>query len=190
MDRISSRTARVTWTLTNQMPDQAPDHLTLRVTFSNRSLVDLQTLPGDVTSATLESLIPAHEYMLTLTAENADGEVTSNPLSFTSQEGPPAISLLEVERLNRTSFIMMIHLAYTGGGEVSVAEVFYRPKASSRPETALAVETEHISPLTIRVVMMLTERHLEQDAAMELTFKARVQNEFDYSSSGTANGKL
>ena len=195
MDQISSRTARVSWTLANQMLDQAADRLMLHVTFANRSLVDSQLLSGDATSATLESLIPAHEYLLTLRAENADGEVTTNPVPFTSREGPPVISLLLVERLNRTSFAMMIHLAYTGGGAVATVDVAYRPRASSRLWTALAVEEEeYISPLTIRVMVVLTDDRqqpaaVELDAAMELTFIAHVQNEFEYSSSGTANGK-
>lgn len=194
VDQVSSETAHVTWTLTNQTPDQAADELILRVIFANHSLADVLPLAWGVTSVTLNNLIPAHEYQLVLSAVNSDGEVTTTLVPFVTGNGFPAFSNLEVERLNRTSFVVTIHLAYTGGGTITAVDVSYRPRAESRRETALVVEHEHISALSLRAVVILTDQYqlqaVEHEADMELTFTVRVQNEFAYTSIGTANGKL
>lgn len=195
VDQISSRTAHVAWTWpTDRTPDEAADALILRVTFANHSLADTVQLAGDQTSTALARLIPAHDYLLVLTAMNSDGEVTTNPVPFSSSTGAPAISNLEVERVNMTFFVLDIHLAYTGGGAISSVEVSYRPKTERRLETMLDVYSEQTSQLTWRVLVILTNTHqqqlVEHEAAMELTFKVQVQNEFSFSSSDRVNGKL
>lgn len=166
----------------------------VRVTFANHSFVDLLRLSGGSTNVMLGNLIPAHDYIVVLTAVNRDGEVTTNPVAFTTSRGFPAISNLEVERVNRTSFVVAIQLAYTGGGAINLVEVSYRPTAVRRLETELFVDYHFPSLLTVRGVVTLTDQRqqqlVEREAAMALTFKVRVRNEFDfYSPPNTVNGK-
>ena len=186
VDLISARTARVSWSLTNQMPDEAADELTLLVTFANRSLADRQQLSGTSTSASLQDLIPAHMYMVQLTASNSDGEVTTNPETFVTLEGPPSISLLRVERLNRTWFSVSLSLAYTGGGDISTLTVFYKPTGNNRSPTRLpSIPPEGVG-LSVGGVVMLTEQlhghGVEQEAGLELEFVVTVENEFGFPS--------
>lgn len=195
MDQISSRTARVSWTLPDGLtPDAAADALVLRVTFANHSFVDLLRLAGDVTSVMLDNLIPARDYIVVLTSINTDGEVTTNPVPFRTAYGFPAISTVEVERVNRTSFVVAVQLSYTGGGTIVSLEVSYRPTADRRLETRLMFEYQQLSPLSLRGVVTLTDQQqlqpVEHEAALALTFKVRVRNQFDFSSPDTAvNGE-
>ena len=196
VDQISSRTSRVTWSLANRTADEGADNLILRVTFSNHSLAELRRLSGDVTSVVLDELIPAHEYLVVLTAVNSDGEVTTNPTSFSTTPGNPAVSSVDVQRVNRTSFVMVVHLAYTGGGAIRDVEVSYKPNGAIRPPTSLMISMEpEPSSLMVRVTVILTDqdqqRHVEHEAAMALIFTVRVNNEYDFwSDPKSANGKL
>ena len=80
VDSITSLTADITWTLTNQTADEGGDVLILRVTFANMTLAtDLIRLPGGQTEFRLEDLIPGTDYTATLSAENEDG-VVSTPM--------------------------------------------------------------------------------------------------------------
>lgn len=179
VDQVSSRTARVSWTLTNQTPDEAADQLILRVAFANRSLADWQQFSGDLTSMVLDNLIPANDYFVVLTAENSDGEVTTNPVQFRTLEGAPFINTLQVERVNKTWFNVMSNLAYTGGGVIAIMTVSYRPTGVNRTPTRLPSVSPDIVGLRVRGVVMLLE---QDDAAMELEFTVTVRNEFDFQS--------
>lgn len=191
VDQISSQTARVSWIPpANLRPDEAADTLLLRVTFANHSFVDQLQLPGEATNIALDNLIPAHEYIVVLSAVNSDGEVTTNPVPFTTSTGFPTISHLQVNRVNRTSFVLTVQLAYTGGGAITALEVAYRPTAEPRLETEVMVEYELLSPLSLRGVVTLTDQRQQQEAAMGLTFKVWVRNQFDFRSPDTAvNGE-
>lgn len=186
VDQISSRTARVSWRLTNQTTDEAADRLILRVTFANRSLADWQQFSGDHTSMVLDNLIPANDYFIVLTAENSDGEVSTNAVLFRTLEGSPSISSLLVERVNRTWFNVALMLAYTGGGGIATMTASYRPTAENTVPTRLASMSPDTVGLSVRGVVMLTQQlHgqlVEDDAAMELEFIITVRNEFDFDS--------
>lgn len=193
VDQMSSSTSRVSWTLANRTSDEGADHLILRVTFANHSLVDQHRIAGHLTSFTLENLIPAHDYVAVLTAVNGDGEGTTNPVSFSTSEGAPLISNLTVERVNMTFFVAVVHLAYTGGGPITMAEVSYRPRgeAGSGVATVLMVDSiETVSPLMVRVAVLFGEQLVQHEAAMELTLSVLVQNSFGFPSlEKSANGK-
>ena len=191
MDQLSSRTAQVTWTLNNDTPDQSADELILRVTFANRSLADLLTLPGDLTTMTLEDLIPAHEYSVVLTAVNSDGEVTTNPISFSTLEGSPAIAAVNVQRVNRTHFVLAIQVAYTGGGSITTVDVSYRVGNTGPMTFLMDVEPEHVSQLLVELSVALTDasqqQAVEHEAGMELEFTVVVHNQFNFQSEPKSN---
>jgi hypothetical protein len=184
--------AEVTWRLNQNMPDQAADELLLGLFFMNRSLATTQRLAGDAGAASLRGLIPGHSYQLMLSAVNVDGNVTTD-VTFTSEPGKPSISSLDVERRNKTFFVIDVYLGYTGGGVIAAVDVFFRPTAESRLETPLLVDYQHISPLTLRVVIILTDGHqqqpVEQEADRELTFKVQVQNSHSLTSVRYINGE-
>ena len=186
MSQVSSRTARVSWRLTHQTPDQAADQLILRVTFANRSLVDQQQFTGDHTSMVLENLVPANEFFVVLTAVNSDGEVTTDAATFRTLEGAPSISSLQVQRVNQTWFNVGLELAYTGGGNIVAMSLSYRPTAGNMAVTRLASQAPEGMGLSLRGVVMLTEQlhgvAVAQDAAMELEFLISVRNEFNFES--------
>ena len=179
VDQISSRTAHVSWRLTNNTADQSADQFMLRLLFSNQSLADLIYLPGSVNQTSLDGLVPATEYSLLLLAVNSDGEVSTNPVTFQTLQGRPAVSHLEVNRLNRTGFSMRIELAYTGGGEIIGLDGIYRTTTHPTEHTIGRLEPES-SGLRVTAIFNLADPSV--DVAGELEFVFQVYNQYEFSS--------
>lgn len=194
VDQISSRTAQVSWRLTNQTIDEGADYFIMRTTFANGSLADWRTIPGGLTSETLEDLIPANEYSVVLTAVNIDGQATTDPTVFRTLEGFPSISSLRIERLNATLFELSLSLAYTGGGAIAGMTVSYRPTADENrePTTLNDVSLVSVGQLGVRSELILTEQaqstQVELEASMELEFEVVIRNEFNFESSVSFTG--
>ncbi len=164
-------------------PDQSADRLTVRVTFANNSLADEIHLPGSAISTPLDGLVPANEYYLVLTAINSDGEVTTNPVSFRTLEGPPAVSRLEIERINMTGFRVNIQLTYTGGGAINRVAVSYRPTADPSAERTIAPLQPENNGLRVTATFDLADSEVDTAiAAGELQFTIMVYNEFNFPS--------
>ena len=83
---ITSVFARIRWVNTNQTEDAGAERLVLLLTYSNMSLVQEVVLPGYATRVALD-LIPGTEYVVRLRAENPDGMIITNPVSFTTLIG-------------------------------------------------------------------------------------------------------
>ena len=182
VDQISSRAARVSWTLTHTTPDQSADQLIVRLTFTNRSLADHIFLPGASSSTSLEGLVPATGYSLVLTAINRDGEVTTNPVTFRTLEGPPAVSRVDVQRLNATGFSVSIELMYTGGGNITELVVSYRALADPSNVGHLGKFIPQSNGLLVTATIDLAHSVDEATAAGELEFTVMVYNQFDFHS--------
>lgn len=88
VDQVTSQTARVLWRPTNETIDKGADQFILRVTFANDSLADKLTFASDIRSTVLKNLVPAIEYTIVMTAVNADGETTTDPVQFMTLEAP------------------------------------------------------------------------------------------------------
>lgn len=183
VDQLFSTTARVSWALTSQMPDQHADHFTLRLTFSNKSLAKQVQISGDQTSHMLQHLVPANDYSLVLTAVNTDGQVTTNPITFRSLEGSPAIKSVQIERVNRTWFNVEIELAYTGGGAVTNIAISYSPTAGNGVRTRLpnVVPVVVGAGLRLRAMVVFPDEN-QGEAGMQLEFTIEVYNEFNFKS--------
>ena len=180
VDQISSKTARVHWRLTHRTPDQRADQLILRVTFANQSLADEIRLPGSANSTSLSHLVPDNRYLVVLTALNRDGEVTTNPESFRTLVGPPALSGLEIERVNRTGFIVSIQLMYTGGGAITKMNVSYRPTSDpSAATTRISLQPDN-NGLRVTATFDLADAGQDEIVAGELQFTVMVYNAFNF----------
>lgn len=182
VDQLSATIARATWNLqADQMSDERADQLILTVKFANGSLAERVPFSGDLTSMVVENLIPATNYNLVLTAVNSDGQVTTDPFSFSTPMGEPHISSIEISRVNQTWFMLEVHLSYTGGGDITSIAVSYRPVAAATGgvTTIEGVVPDRMEGLTVRGTVVLTDQEIEN---MELNFTIAVQNKFGYES--------
>lgn len=184
VDQVSSKTARVRWTLTHTTPDQGADQLIMRVTFANRSLAEERRVPGSTTSLSLSGLVPAQSYLVLLTAVNRDGEATTNPVAFDTLVGRPAVAGIEALRVNKTTFSLGIQLMYTGGGAITGIDVSYRPiSAPSVLPIGISSFQQDSNGLSVTVTVDLSDpEHGEGVAAQELEFTVVVSNEFNFQS--------
>ena len=82
ISNITSSQARITWTLTNQTLDEGPDRLTLTVNYINNTQVRQYLLSADTGEMLVQSIAPGMEYLVTVSASNQDGTVTTDPVSF------------------------------------------------------------------------------------------------------------
>ena len=79
---ITSSQAKITWTLTNQTLDEGPDRLTLTVSYINNTQVRQYLLSAGTVEMLVQSIAPGMEYLVTVSASNQDGTVTTAPVSF------------------------------------------------------------------------------------------------------------
>ena len=84
---ITSSQARISWTLTNQTLDEGPDRLTLTVNYINNTQVRQYLLSAGTGEMLVQSIAPGMEYLVTVSASNQDGTVTTDPVQFQTLPG-------------------------------------------------------------------------------------------------------
>lgn len=84
---ITSSQAKITWTLTNQTLDEGPDRLTLTVNYINNTQVRQYLLSADTGEMLVQSIAPGMEYLVTVSASNQDGTVTTDQVPFQTLPG-------------------------------------------------------------------------------------------------------
>lgn len=182
--RISSQTARISWSFTHQTVDQMVDHLVVRVLFiDSNSVADTIELPGSSREVTLRNLVPATDYYVVITSYSRDGQRRADPVIFATLGGPPVILSLTIQRQNLTTFAVTINLKYIGGERIRSLTVSHRPAdvfgAFWITASSNLVPSNRVG-LTVSAVVVLSGT--DGELGGRLQFRVSVQNDLGFSS--------